>query len=109
MTRPAADLIVRNTSEVLTMERAGLSGPRRGADLQETGRVERGAVAVLDDRIVWVGPESGLADAVETAPDAVTVDAGGNTVLPGFVDSHTHLIFGNDHPTDTPSGHREVL
>ncbi|NNE43836.1 MAG: imidazolonepropionase [Gemmatimonadetes bacterium] len=76
------------------MERPGLSGPRRGADLQEIGRVERGAVAVRGERIVWVGPESALADAVELVPDGARIDAGGQTVLPGFVDSHTHLIFG---------------
>ena len=45
MSRIAADLVVENTAEVLTMARDGLSGPRRGADLQEIGRIECGAVA----------------------------------------------------------------
>lgn len=94
MTRPRADLVVENTSEVLTMTRPGLTGPRRRADLREVGRIERGAVAADGERIVWVGPASELSSAVDVAPDARRVDAELGTVLPGFVDSHTHLIFG---------------
>jgi imidazolonepropionase len=40
-----------------------------------------------------VGPEAELAGAVD-ATGAERIDAGGGTVTPGFVDSHTHLIFG---------------
>jgi imidazolonepropionase len=94
MTRPVCDLIVENASEVLTMERPGLTGPRRGADLREVGRIADGAVAVRGDTVAWVGPARELAGAVDPAPDAVRVDAAGGSVTPGFVDSHTHLIFG---------------
>ena len=94
MSRPRADLVVTNTSEVLTMERPGLTGPRRGSDLQEIGRIADGAVAAAGETILWVGPRSELESAVEVDAQTETVDAGGNTVLPGFVDSHTHLIYG---------------
>ena len=94
MTRPRADLVVRGAAEVLTMARPGLSGPRRRADLQETGRVERGAVACLGETLVWVGADADLDSAVDVAPDATRVDASGGCVIPGFVDSHTHLVFG---------------
>jgi imidazolonepropionase len=98
MSRPRADLIVENSSEVLTMERPGLEGPRRGADLREVGRIERGAVAVQGERIAWVGPSDRLAAAVETDARTVRLDARGGTVIPGFVDSHTHLVFaGSRH------------
>lgn len=76
------------------MSRPGLTGPRRGEDLQEIGRIEDGAVACAGGDIVWVGPRSELASAVEITTNAVRVDAGRGTVTPGFVDSHTHLIFG---------------
>lgn len=94
MTRPAADLIVENAAEVLTMERPGLEGPRRGADLREVGRIPNGAVAVHGEEIVWTGPAPELTRAVDVLPGALRLDAHGGTVTPGFVDSHTHLIFG---------------
>ncbi len=48
------------------------------------------AVVVDGDRVAWVGP------AVE-APSADTyLDAGGRAVIPGFVDSHSHLVFAGD-------------
>jgi imidazolonepropionase len=93
MSRPRADKVIVNASEVLTMERPGLAGPRRGPDQREIGRIERGAVAVAGESIAWVGPEEDLAAAVDAA-GAERIDAGGGTVTPGFVDSHTHLIFG---------------
>lgn len=92
--RPRADLVVENTGEVLTMARPGLTGPRRRADLREIGRIEHGAVACAGAEIVWVGPGEELASAVDVAPEATRLDALGGTVTPGFVDSHTHLIFG---------------
>jgi imidazolonepropionase len=52
------------------------------------------AVLIEDDRIVWVGPGVDAARAEVTAD--VIVDAGGRAVIPGFVDSHTHLVFGGD-------------
>ena len=48
------------------------------------------AVVLEGDRVAWVGPSG-------RAPDADTrVDAGGRAVLPGFVDSHAHLLFAGD-------------
>jgi imidazolonepropionase len=92
--RETADLVLENAAQVLTMERPGLEGPRRGTDLREVGAIARGAVAVSGGTIVWVGPAGELADAVDVAPGAVRIDARGGTVTPGFVDSHTHLVFG---------------
>jgi imidazolonepropionase len=94
MTRPLCDLVVENAAEVLTMERSGLTGPRRGADLREIGALPGGSVAVRGETIAWIGPSSALDRSVELAPDVRRVDASGCTVTPGFIDSHTHLIFG---------------
>ncbi len=94
MSLPSADLIVENAAQILTMERPGLSGPRRGSDLQEVGAIENGAVAAHGGDIVWVGPSADLARAVDVLPGARRIDARGGTVAPGFVDSHTHLVFG---------------
>jgi len=45
---------------------------------------------------VFVGTADGFEHDVELAPDALVVDASGCTVLPGFVDPHTHLVFAGD-------------
>jgi imidazolonepropionase len=49
------------------------------------------ATLVLDaSKIVWLGPN---AEIPPLAPDAEVIDASGKVVLPGLIDSHTHLIF----------------
>ncbi|MGH3762409.1 imidazolonepropionase [Actinophytocola sp.] len=54
-----------------------------------------GAALVLDgDRVVWVGPATRAPDADER------VDVGGRAVLPGWVDSHTHLVFAGDRTAE---------
>ncbi|MFF7330758.1 imidazolonepropionase [Streptomyces sp. NPDC090306] len=54
------------------------------------GLVRDAAVVVDGERVVWTGA-SGEAPAADHR-----VDAGGRTVLPGFVDSHSHLVFAGD-------------
>ncbi len=63
------------------------------------GTLANAAVLVEGRRIAWVGlaAEAPDADALEI------VDAGGRAVLPGFVDSHTHLVFGGDRADEFES------
>jgi imidazolonepropionase len=49
-----------------------------------------GAIIVEGEQIAWVGR---TADLPPTAPGAQVIDASGKVVLPGFVDSHTHLVY----------------
>lgn len=80
----AADLIVENAVQVVTCEPAG--GNRLGV-------VEHGAVAAAGERIAWIGPSRQAAARVRLNPDGQRLDARGQVILPGFVDSHTHLVF----------------
>lgn len=58
-------------------------------------RVLTNAAVVLEgERIAWLGPTSGAPAADEQ------VDAGGRAVLPGWVDSHTHLVFAGDRTAE---------
>ncbi len=66
-------------------------GPRRGNSLSQLGIVKDGAVLVRDGRIGAVGPASKIEKLV-AARKAEKVDVAGRVVLPGFVDSHTHLV-----------------
>jgi imidazolonepropionase len=59
-------------------------------DESPLGIVADGALVADAGRIVWVGPRA-------LAPDADSrVDLGGGSVIPGFVDSHAHLVFAGD-------------
>src|ERR1700748_3246343 len=61
-----------------------------GSSGDPLGVVEDAAVVIEGDRVVWVG-----AAGKEPATDA-RYDAGGRALLPGFVDSHSHLVFAGD-------------
>ena len=59
--------------------------------LDGTGAVvERGTVVVREGRIAGVG-----ANAAGAPANAVRIDAGGRTVMPGFIDAHRHIIQGD--------------
>ncbi len=66
-------------------------GPRRGAALSNLGIVKDGALLVHDGSIAAVGSRAKI-EALPEARLAQKLDIGGRVVLPGFVDSHTHLI-----------------
>lgn len=66
-------------------------GPRRGTALAYLGIVKNGAVLVRDGRIVAVDTRAKV-EALPETDMAEKLDVGGRVVLPGFVDSHTHLI-----------------
>jgi imidazolonepropionase len=54
------------------------------------GIVPDGAVVVAEGQVAWVGPAHAA-----PAADRV-VDVGGGALIPGFVDSHSHLVFAGD-------------
>ena len=85
-----ADLVLRNIGLLATM--AGPI-PRRGGGMEDIGLVPRAAVVAARGRIVYAGPEEGLA---AVAPDIPTLDAGGAAVIPGLVDAHTHIAYAGD-------------
>ncbi|MEU9864616.1 imidazolonepropionase [Streptomyces sp. NPDC047971] len=58
------------------------------------GLIQDAAVVMDGDRVVWVG-ESSKAPATDNR-----VDAGGRAVIPGFVDSHSHLVFAGDRTAE---------
>ena len=86
----AADLAIVNISELATPE--GRTS-RTGTGLGRLKVIQDAAVACRDGRIVFVGTERELGEAVRLTPGGRRVDAGSGTVLPGFVDAHTHLAF----------------
>jgi len=59
-------------------------------------RHEDAAVAVVDGTVAAVGPSDAVTREYPPENAADAVDAAGRTVLPGFVDSHTHALFAGD-------------
>src|SRR6266849_8871188 len=66
-------------------------GPRRGNALSNLGIVKDGALLLRDGVIAAVGSRAKV-EALPAAAAAEKLDVGGRVILPGFVDSHTHLI-----------------
>lgn len=87
-----ADLLLRDISQLLTI--AGPRGPRKGAAASDIGLVENASLACHGGRVVWCGPSSLFEDCCFLSEDALVVEAGGSVATPGFVDSHTHPLFG---------------
>jgi imidazolonepropionase len=83
-----ATTLITGISQLVTVRG---SAPRRGDALRNLGVVKNGAVLVREGVIVAVGPRAKV-ESYPVARDAEPFDAGGRVVLPGFVDSHTHLI-----------------
>ncbi len=60
--------------------------------MRDLGVIRDGAIFIRGDRIAAVGPRRRV-EALREARHADKLDLGGRVVLPGFVDSHTHLVF----------------
>ncbi|MBI5841446.1 MAG: imidazolonepropionase [Chloroflexi bacterium] len=86
-------MLIHSASQLLTL--AG--GPQRGRALGTLGVIEKGAVLIRDEKIVQVGP---TAELKASYPDEPSLDATGCVVMPGFVDPHTHLIWGGDRANE---------
>jgi imidazolonepropionase len=82
--KPRADLLISGAAEILTCR-------PEGSDL--IGRFQGGSIAIAGEHILAVGPVREVASQIDITKAAV-VDAAGKTVAPGFVDCHTHLVFG---------------
>ena len=82
-------ILIRGIRQLLTLR--GTRGPRRGADQRELGVISEGSLLIRDGVITQVGPTRRVENLAE-ARGALEINAYGRVVMPGFVDSHTHLL-----------------
>jgi imidazolonepropionase len=89
-----ADLVVTDIGELATLGPGPV--PRVGSAMEELGRISRAAIAVENGQFVFVGTEAQCKRDVRLRTGGTRWSAGGRTVVPGFVDPHTHLLFAGD-------------
>lgn len=75
-----------NIGQLVTVDAKG-APVKTGAHMSELHCIANAAV-LADETIQWLGPS-----AEAPAGDYDVVDCGGGVVMPGFVDSHTHMVF----------------
>ena len=78
----AGSLLITQIGELVTNTPAGFAA------------LHDAALVIEEDRVAWTGP-SARAPAADTV-----VDAAGQAVLPGFVDSHAHLVFAGERSAE---------
>jgi imidazolonepropionase len=77
---------------------SGRPGPRRRLGMSELGIVTGAAVAISEGKVLGAGPQEELLHHFygegSPGPEVEVLEAGGHAVVPGFVDPHTHAVFG---------------
>lgn len=78
------DIFIKNANELITLQ--GENTPRKKKEMNNLHIIKNGCIALKDGKIIDIGKNLNY--------DAETIiDASGKTVLPGFIDPHTHLVF----------------
>ena len=92
-----SSLFFRHAAQLLTL--AGPPGPRRAKALSQLGIVSQGGILTQGAAILQVGRTHAL-EATARRLKAEAIDCRGSVVMPGFVDSHTHLVFAGSRVRD---------
>ena len=91
-----ASTVIRNIGQLVTVAERPLSGASGPLQI-----LERAALAIHEGRVVWIGADADSTTLFQQDASAETdgitlIDAQGAVITPGFVDSHTHLVFAGD-------------
>ena len=78
------DVLIKNANELITLE--GSNKPRTKNDMNNLGIIKNGDIAIKNGLIFDIGKNLKY-------KSNQTINAKGKTVMPGFVDPHTHLVF----------------
>lgn len=89
-------IILINISQLVTPE--GTSA-KHGSEMNKVKKMENAAVVIEDGKIAFVGTTTEVMTSYDMEKAEIH-DLSGHTLLPGFVDSHTHFIFGGYRPEE---------
>lgn len=87
------EIAVVHASQLVTMR--GPERPRIGEEMSQLEIIEDGALIALGGTIEWVGRTDEM-----PRFSGETLDASGCAVLPGFIDAHTHAVFGGSRAAE---------
>ena len=85
------DLIIHNIGQLVTCRSD--NGPRKGVAMSDIGMVKDGAIAIKNGFVIEVGTSADLLSRNESGN---LLDAEGRVVMPGFVECHTHIVYGGN-------------
>jgi len=94
MEKQKATLLIRNIKELVTTE----GGIKPGSQMKDLALMENVDIACAGETIIYIGKDAQQHVACDNQTQVL--NAQGKVALPGFVDAHTHLIFGGDRLQD---------
>ena len=92
-----ATLLIEHLDELYTL--AG-PAPRAGARQGDVNPISDGAVACENGRIVAAGTTADIRAAIAVDAHTIVIDGRGHSLVPGFVDAHTHVLFAGDRRSE---------
>ncbi len=93
------DLVILHANELVTMH-SKFGAPRVGKAMSELAIIEDGAIAIKNDKIIFVGTSDDFLKKMKIGNQTIVIDATGKLVAPGFVDPHVHLIFSGSRENE---------
>jgi imidazolonepropionase len=94
-----ADIVITNANQLATLD-SKYGVPRIKEKMRELAIIENGALAIKNDKIIFVGTTDALEKSNLISPKTQRIDAKGKLVTPGFVDPHVHLIFAGSRENE---------
>ena len=90
-------LLLRNIKQLVTVHSAGKPF-KAGKEMSDPGVIENASVLIENGLIAWIGNAADFTKTLDI--DADTLDGSTYVALPGFVDSHTHAVFGGSRENE---------
>jgi imidazolonepropionase len=91
------NLLIKNIKQLVTVHSNGKLC-KSGKDMRDVGVIEHATVLIQDGIFSWIGPSTEFTQTVNENIDVI--DASDVVALPGFVDSHTHLLFAGSRENE---------
>ncbi|TXT53977.1 MAG: Imidazolonepropionase [Candidatus Thorarchaeota archaeon] len=93
------DILLTHIGQLATLE-GHSDEPKTREEMKELSIIEDGAIAIKDGKILAVGSTKEVLSQVSEEPILPAIEFPDMLAVPGFVDSHTHLVFGGSREKD---------